>query len=179
VLCGCKQETITTYSIPKEESKATAPGTPQMMPGLAQQTSGFTTPNWQPARHWETQDPGPMRKGRWNIARDNQKAEVTAAAFPGDVGGDLANVNRWLGQIGLSSIDAPTLEKQSLWVAIDGKTCRLLILYSDDTPQAIIAAIVPHQGSTWFFKLMGETALVLQEEAAFRAFLDSIHFDEA
>ena len=41
-----------------------------------------------------------MRKGSF-IAKnaEGHQAEITILAFPGDVGGKLANINRWAGQI--------------------------------------------------------------------------------
>jgi hypothetical protein len=40
--------------------------------------------------------------------------------------------------------------------------------------QRILGAMVPHAGSTWFFKLTGPDALVAKEKAAFMAFLDTV-----
>jgi len=40
--------------------------------------------------------------------------------------------------------------------------------------QRLLAAWVPYEGATWFFKLSGPDAVVAKERAAFRAFLDTI-----
>src|SRR3712207_6238622 len=39
------------------------------------------------------------------------KTEVVVTVFPGNVGGDLANVNRWRTQVGLEGIQQGDLEK--------------------------------------------------------------------
>ena len=43
---------------------------------------------------------------------DGAKGELAVTHFPGDVGGDLANVNRWRQQIGLEPIDEAALASQ-------------------------------------------------------------------
>jgi membrane-bound lytic murein transglycosylase D len=40
--------------------------------------------------------------------------------------------------------------------------------------QRVLGAIVPHAGSTWFFKLSGPEALVAQEKASYLAFLETL-----
>jgi hypothetical protein len=41
-------------------------------------------------------------------------------------------------------------------------------------PQRVLGAMVPHAGSTWFFKLTGPAALVADEKPAFLAFLQTL-----
>jgi len=42
-------------------------------------------------------------------------------------------------------------------------------------PQRILGAIVPFNGGTWFFKLMGPDAVVAGAKPAFLEFLKTVH----
>jgi len=107
---------------------------------------------------------------------DGSKGELAVTHFPGDVGGDLANVNRWRGQIGLEPIDEAALAPAVSNVTAGPKTLKLI----DATgPQNRCAAgWVAHGGETWFFKFTGPDALVGAEKAKFSAFLESIRFNK-
>ena len=45
--------------------------------------------------------------------------------------------------------------------------------------QLMLGAVVPHDGSAWFFKLVGEPATVEQQAASFRGLVKSVKFDTA
>jgi hypothetical protein len=98
-------------------------------------------------------------------------------AFPGDVGGDLANVNRWRGQIGLSPLKAEELGTSVSHESANGLDFTIVELApggGDANGKAIIGAIVPFQGSTWFFKLMGPGPAVKAAKTSFITFLRSV-----
>lgn len=175
-LCSCKQEAITTYSVPKKTNEAVN-SEKRAIPQLAGQAQGFKTPHWEAPPAWKAQNPGPMRKARWIVQSNGQQAEITVSAFPGNVGGDIANVNRWRAQIGLPAIDINTLEIETEWITIGERPSRFLILKGEEPSKSIIAAIVPRKDETWFFKIMGDTALVIEEQATFRAFLNTLNFE--
>ena len=107
---------------------------------------------------------------------DGSKGELAVTHFPGDVGGDLANVNRWRGQIGLSPIDQAGLAAEVSEITAGPKTLKLM----DATGQQnrCAAGWVSHGGETWFFKFTGPDALVGAEKAKFTAFLESIRFNK-
>ncbi|MGE9292043.1 MAG: hypothetical protein ACQKBW_00385 [Puniceicoccales bacterium] len=205
---GCSDEQVTTTRIPKEERPAmpsmmpaaqstapggtaatapaasTAPGSgPSMgmtaLPGMAEQAAAFDTPTWDAPADWEAQPLGTMRKGSWKVPGPNgTSAEVSVLVFPGNVGGDLANVNRWAGQVGLGAMPQARLDEerakhsfttasgeQGFYVHLDGPT-----------GQSIAGAIITHGGASWFFKMMGDTALVQAQTPAFLAFVRSVRF---
>jgi hypothetical protein len=107
---------------------------------------------------------------------DGSKGELAVTHFPGDVGGDLANVNRWRGQIGLPPIGDAALATDMGEVAAGPKTIKVI----DATgPQNRCAAgWTAHGGETWFFKFTGPDALIGAEKAKFTAFLESIRFNK-
>src|SRR5947209_8383871 len=46
-------------------------------------------------------------------------------------------------------------------------------------PQRILAAVLPRDDRTWFFKLMGPADVVAAQKPAFDAFVHSLHFEAA
>jgi hypothetical protein len=61
--------------------------------------------------HWERKPATQMRVGNYAVSNDAGEAlDFSITSFPGEVGGILANVNRWLGQVGIAqrmSRDSP------------------------------------------------------------------------
>lgn len=52
---------------------------------------------------WETGKKSSMRIGSFSVQDGNNSSlDISVTAFPGDLGGLLPNVERWLGQIGLN-----------------------------------------------------------------------------
>lgn len=181
---GCRRREISNYRIPKEtEPSRSAAATPATsaadtaMANTAVETATGDSLTWTGAAHWTAKPATAMRRGSFAIAgADNTTAELTITAFPGDVGGELANLNRWRGQLQLPPISADELagsierfEHNSLSFAVVD-----LVAPPGADPKRILGASVPFAGSTWFFKLMGPPALVENEKAAFRALLDSV-----
>lgn len=123
-----------------------------------------------------------MRRASFVISRDGQRADVLVASFPGEVGGLLANVNRWRGQVGLGPIGAEALKECATpmrvgghdghWIDARGETRSA----GGPVPQRIIAVICVRDGHSWFFKIQGGAPLVDHEEENFRGFIGSVAF---
>ena len=101
---------------------------------------------------------------------------MAITAFPGDVGGELANINRWRGQLGLPALSAADLPAVRTTVRTDDFE---FVLVEFDNPAAtpptrMLGAFTAHEGNTWFFKLTGPDALVAAEKSAFVAFLHTV-----
>lgn len=157
-----------------------SPGAPGMtaLPGMAEQALAFGEPTWTAPEGWAAQPLGSVRKGSWKIAGPGgQAADVAVTVFPGDVGGPLANVNRWRGQIGLFALEAAQLPGWLEHVDV-GDAHGELVRLEGPGGQAILGALVPRSGGTWFFKLQGDAALVQAQAGAFREFLGTVAFPE-
>jgi hypothetical protein len=118
-----------------------------------------------------------MRKGSYAVAgSDGAEADMSITAFPGDVGGNLANVNRWRGQIELPPIGEADLGSTMQHHDIGEFHVDVVEFANTEStnPQRMIGAIVPYEGATWFFKLTGPDALVARERAAFLSLVQSI-----
>ena len=123
-----------------------------------------------------------MRVGSFSISKDNRTADVSVIPLRGEAGGELENVNRWRKQVGLGPISQAELAREAKKVDISGTEGRLFEISgaaSDAGRTNIIAATLGHDGTTWFFKMMGEDSLVREEKDAFVRFLKSVRFDES
>lgn len=118
-----------------------------------------------------------MRKGSYAINGENgTTADLAITAFPGDTGGLFANVNRWRGQVGLAPLAQAELDATVEHLHVNDFHIDLVDLLGNagGQPTRLLGAIVPHNGETWFFKLLGPAALVEREKATFREFLNTI-----
>ena len=186
---ACRKSEVTSYRVPKEKDPelpaAAAAASPAMMPpgagandmaATAVPTASGQALTWTAPATWKTKPPAPMRKATFAIPGDagSADAELSITAFPGDVGGELANLNRWRGQkpFELPPVSAAELESVVTRREHDGLKFGLVELESKGA--RLLGAWVPFAGSTWFFKFSGPDAVVAKEKASFLAFLDSV-----
>src|SRR5690606_30325520 len=105
---------------------------------------------------------GAMRKGSYDLPGDDGSvADLSIIAFPGDVGGLLANVNRWRKQISLPPLVGSELDAHTKDLGIGSRRATMVDFASNanGAPTRIIAAIIRHGANTWVFKLMGSDDL--------------------
>jgi hypothetical protein len=185
-LAACRDDKTATYRIPKEpdvpahapEPAARVTSAPMADPGglaVAPADAGVLT--WTAPAAWKTKPGSAMRKGSYTIgAEGGPTADLAITAFPGDVGGDLANVNRWRGQLALPPITATELPAALTTLSVNGLTLRVADLAggTSEAPLRMLGVIVPHGSATWFFKLTGPDALVAKEKPAFMEFLQTV-----
>ncbi len=177
---GCSRQTVKVYDVPKEEASA---------PSFAEQSSQTNAPedrdwiHWTKPEQWTERAPTAFRKGNYVFEDESGgKVEITVSSFPGDVGGTLANVNRWRGQAGLSPISQGELAAALSDLTIDGHRGQIVdILPEDEDPQAarIVAVIFIYRGESWFFKMSGPQSIVAFQKPLFDSFIDSLKFTDA
>lgn len=195
-LVSCNKTEVETYRVPKDKSapavaKADAPHPAQPAPGsppaAAPAPGGASMANtpvataggpgltWTAPAHWKTKPGSAMRKGSYAIAGEGGEADLAITAFPGDVGGDLANLNRWRGQLSLPPVAQAEFEAARQQLERNQLAMTVVeIAGTGPDAQRILGAMIPYGGATWFVKLMGPDALVAREKAAFLAFLDTV-----
>ena len=189
---ACKKPAVESYRVAKEtpppaatppmSAPAANPAPPPAAPTAATMantavpTASGADLMWTAPSTWAVKTGSAMRKGSYAIKGDGGEADLSITAFPGDVGGDLANINRWRGQIQLPPIGEGDLAAAVQRLERNGLKIGLVDLggAGGAGAQRILGAIVPHAGGTWFFKLTGPDALVAKEKSAFTAFLDTI-----
>jgi hypothetical protein len=166
----------TPPAAPPPAAPAPAATTGGAMANTAVPTASGPGLAWTAPAAWTAKAGSPMRKATYVIKGDGGEAELAITAFPGDVGGDLANVNRWRGQINLPPIGAGDLAGAVQRLEFNGLKLGVVDLggAAGSGAQRTLAAIVPHAGSSWFFKLTGPDAIVAGAKPAFMEFLATI-----
>ena len=189
-LTGCDRAKPSSYKIPKEDRSVAMPGQAaapkkqspaagegmQVLPGMQEAANQAGEVAYTVPEEWEELAPSGIRKANLKVTDNNGSAELTVLTFPGDVGGRLANINRWRGQIGLDAVTEAELSKftESYSISKHGGTYVRL----EGSEQSILGALLPFHGNTWFFKLQGNTETVLANEASMKAFLDSVKLED-
>lgn len=141
-------------------------------------------PTWEVPQGWKEVPPTQMLLAKFLLAGPaDTKAEVTVSVFPGDVGGVVANVNRWRRQIGLPEAAADDVSRLVSSLDVSGSKA---ILVDMSGPEAkggkttrLIGVIVPQGAQTWFYKLMGDEAVAEREKAAFIKFVQGAKHPDA
>ena len=188
---GCREAKVTTYRAAKD-AEPSLPSTPQGHPptdataapapanpgmnGPSVSTASGQALSWTAPAEWQTKPASAMRKGSYTIAGANgEAADLSITAFPGAVGGELANLNRWRGQVSLTPIDESALESSVTRITANGLTFTLVDCASTEpNPRRILGAMTPYDGAMWFFKLTGPDAAVGSAKASFLEFLKTV-----
>ena len=192
LLAACRPAKVSSYRVPKEKPEepapavaatstnaptVPAPGAPTDMASVAVPTATGADMTWTAPAAWKPKPLGAMRKGSYAVpGTDGTEADLSITAFPGDVGGELANVNRWRGQIQLPPLGEADLAATTTHREIHGLPFVLVDFVSPSTvkPARIVGAILPFNRATWFFKLMGPDATVEAAKPAFLEFLQTV-----
>ena len=133
-------------------------------------------PQWDVPKDWKPGNPSDARKGSFAFADNSGAADISVTVFPGDVGGTLANVNRWRSQISLQPVEEGQLAGLLAPLDVAGGKAMLVDMtgHSPDTKKSrIIAVSLPRGGNTWFFKMIGDDTTVAGQKTAFLKFVQS------
>jgi hypothetical protein len=109
-------------------------------------------------------------------------ADVSVVPLGGMAGRDIDNVNRWRGQIGLTPVGEAELAKLSEAVQIAGQEGKLYDLAGKNADSGeknrMLAAILRRGDTAWFFKMLGDDALVAEQRNVFVEYLKSFSFPD-
>ena len=103
------------------------------------------------------------------------KAELSVVMLPGAAGTELANVNRWRGQIGLPPLDLGALGTARQTVNSKAGTVAVYDFTGEGQVHMVTGILATHDGDTWFLKLMGDTDPVSRAKPAFMKYLETLH----
>jgi hypothetical protein len=180
LLAGCRRDDqIQSYTTPKENQPPPAspnpPAAGMMMgadaPGIPVNAAPV---HWTTPSGWKEMPPTSIRIGNFVVPGPGDKrAEVSVISLPGEVGGTLANVNRWRGEVGLGEItEKDVVSEKTVVDSNEGN------LYEMAGPtERTVVAVIPRDGARWFFKIRGDSDVVAGAKPAFLEFLKSVHFD--
>ncbi len=200
-LVGCSRDEPRHYSTPKESAPVGAalpapamppsggapmgmppamgggmPGAPSGMP------EGLPPPEAPPAGMgvaWALPEKWTQERGsgmRFATIRTAEGLEISVVTLGGAAGGELANVNRWRGQIGLPPADEASLAKDRLVVKTQAGPLGVfdLVGQGDGASRMIAGILVVPDANTWFFKLTGDAKALEAAKPGFLHFLESI-----
>jgi hypothetical protein len=163
---------------------------PAQMSGTSLGNQNFLVPNtntlvvggansiWTIPANWQEMPPSEFLVAKFLIQNGDAKADVNVSSLAGEGGGLLANVNRWRGQLGLSPVNFIGTS-----AIIGGDNIQIVDFTGTDSktgkPARLVGAIVPQNGQTWFYKLMGDGQIVAQQKDAFIKFIQSANYSNA
>jgi hypothetical protein len=191
---GCRSEEVSHYRVPKE-AMASHPDHPghaeegmgsQGMPSSANTDPGMPPPptpkgaiKWSLPKGW-TDSPGggTMRFATFKSPYAG-KLEATVVVLPGPAGGELANVNRWRGQIGLPALDEASLTKSRAVLKTKAGALNVYDFTSEGQAKSRLVAgyISTPDGNTWFLKMTGDADPVGKAKPDFMTILGSVRLD--
>jgi hypothetical protein len=168
---------------PKPGKTRRAPGMPPAHPAPRREAPPAEEPARPGLRYtrpdgWK--EPARKKSGRlaeFVVEGDGKEAEITVTAFPGDVGGVAANVNRWRNQVGLPEVSDAEARRAVSPLKVDGIEGGFVDLTGPGGGQRLLVVLLPRGGRTWFFKMMGPADLVGRQKSAFEAFVKSVRFE--
>jgi hypothetical protein len=130
---------------------------------------------WDVPDTWKSVPAASMRYASFTTTGQNgETAEISVVRLDGEGGGDLQNVNRWRGQIGLAPVADADLK--SLIVPLKAKDSDFQTVDMAGAKARILAGWTRIDGRSWFFKLNGPDAMVTAEKERFTKFLQSVQF---
>jgi len=155
---------------------AAAPVAPATPDGNQNAGSIWTVPS-----DWKALPPSQFLLAEFSVTVTNgANADVNVAVAGG---GLVANVNRWRGQLGLPAAGETDFSKSVSTFDIPGGRASLVDLTGTDSktgkPARLVGVILPQNGQTWFYKLMGDPDTVAQQKDAFIKFIQSAKYPNA
>lgn len=176
---GCGSQEVTRARVPK------AAGAPAPAPamGMNMGTGEVPLPStptgpaalaWTLPKGWTETRPGGMRVA--TLVPPISGVDISVTALPGPAGGELANVNRWRGQIGLEPVDDAGLARLRTAVKAPAGTLSMYDFTSDGATatRMVVALFTAKTGSTWFLKMTGEAKAVGQVRPDFLRLLETL-----
>jgi hypothetical protein len=134
-------------------------------------------PNWQVPAGWKEVSGGQFLTAKFVLnGADGAMANVNVSSAPGDGGGLVPNINRWRGQLGLQ----PATDVSAVTFSLPGGQGQIVNFTGTSAqtgkPAEIQAVVVTQPDRTWFYKLMGDPALVEAQKDAFTDFVKSAKY---
>jgi hypothetical protein len=186
---GCGRDQVSHFRVPKEAvaDHPDHPGHEEHAQGMPPATGDMPAPpkptgqgslKWSLPKGWSEVPGEGMRFATFKSPVPG-KNETTVVVLPGPAGGELANVNRWRGQIGLGPIDEATLAAARVVVKSKAGALNVYDFTSEGQAKSRMVAglISTPDGNTWFLKLTGDAGPVAKAKPDFMRILESLRLD--
>jgi hypothetical protein len=171
---ACGRDDVTHFRVPKEVQAAAAEA--PAGPASPERPKGRNL-RWTLPKGWTESAGGSMRYATLKPPIEG-KIDASVIVLPGPAGGELANVNRWRGQIGLAALDEPALAQARKVVRSPAGPLRVYDFRSDGSPASrVVAGLTESGGDTWFVKMTGDADAVGAARDDFMKLLGSLRFE--
>jgi len=171
LLPGCRRDEVRHYRIPKETTQVVAQSP---APQVAKGALAWTLP-----QGWTLAKGDGMRYATLKPSTPG-KIDVSVVALPGNAGGELDNVNRWRGQVGLppvqSETDLATMRHTTKSPAGDVAVFDFSSPGTDKT-RMIVGVLSVAGGTSWFLKMTGDEVAVAQAGKEFLQWIGSLRLE--
>ena len=144
------------------------------------EAAGGAELRWTAPEGWKELPGEGMRIATFEPPQDSGRVEGTVVALIGDAGGELANVNRWRGQISLTPIEEDGLGalRRSVHSGV-GDISLYDFTGGDAAKTRMLAGMIKVGEKTWFFKLTGAQKAAEAARPAFLKLLEGLSTHEA
>ena len=124
---------------------------------------------------WAASNGSSMRLESFNVPFDGGFGDLSVIRLGGNAGGDLANINRWRGQLNLPAIDKIKMDEItniSKGYSYNYKWFKIINI--SEPTSAFLCAILPERETTIFVKLNIPISAIKEVEKQFLEFCSSI-----
>ncbi|MFD2256095.1 hypothetical protein ACFSSA_05345 [Luteolibacter algae] len=183
LLGSCKDKEIRTYKV-ATDSEAPAPADPIGEAPQANPSSQSEAPHdhaahshavtWQAGTDWKMEEAGQFLTAAYALPGGGR---ITVSKLGGDGGGLAANINRWRAQTGQKPLPEDQISGQPMKVPGSERSMQLFNLLAEDAAddrEGILAAILPLDSETWYFKFTGSTGQLKKSGGTFMEFLRTV-----
>jgi hypothetical protein len=171
---GCGRDDVTHFRVAKETKVAAEPP-PAAVP-LPARPKGRGL-RWTLPKGWTEAAGGQMRFATLRPPVVG-KIDASVVVLPGPAGGELANVNRWRGQIGLPALDEGALARSRKVMKTQAGPLKVYDFSSEGAQRSrVLAGLTEAAGDTWFVKMTGDADTVGAAREDFMKLLGSLRFE--
>ena len=173
---ACNNEKVSIYRIPKENNQVSLQtGSGDLAPAPPSNPASWSKPDG-----WTEKALSEMRLGSFQVAGTNDEtADISVTAFPGDAGGVESNVNRWRGQVHQPTLEGDQLAQSWQEETVNGVPTIVVDVQTPDGAEkasAILGAVMRTADRTWFVKMTGPPDLLKSQKDNFLRFVRSFRF---
>jgi hypothetical protein len=178
ILCGCsddKQPKVYRLAkVDKKPAKATSQAVPHNdLGGLPPPPKPSAPVRWETPQEWKELPASGMRIASFTVEEQRGSIDTSLIFLGGKAGGDLSNVNRWREQLHEGPWSVEELEQKVRMEATPLGEAKV-VSFSAKSGEGLLAAIIPSQSGTWFLKMVGPEAMVVENTPQFYSVLKSL-----
>lgn len=179
---GCKRETISVYTAPKDVPAPTPDARSASNEGAAQGQATRPRAPRPPVKWgalpagWQETEPGQVSAANFAIKSDAGEATMNITPLPNMAGREAMVVSMWRQQVGLPELAQEEVAKELSPVEVAGGQGQLFEIEGARETKAmrIVTAMLHQPEASWFFKLAGDEAAVQAQKPAFIEFLKTV-----